>query len=57
MMQLLNHSFIQLIMMKNILKKGKDYVEVLHVEIVIFFEKQMLNICYLNINQFILNPL
>jgi len=39
MMQLLNHSFIQLIMMKNILKKGKDYVEVLHVEIVIFFEK------------------
>lgn len=57
MMQLLNHNFIQLIMMKNTLKKGKDYVEVLHVGIVIFFEKQMLNICYLNINHFILNPL
>ena len=38
-MQLLSPSFIQLIMMKNTLKKGKDYVEVLHVEIVIFFEK------------------
>ena len=38
-MQLLNHNFIQLIMMKNTLKKGKDYVEVLHVGIVIFFEK------------------
>jgi hypothetical protein len=37
-MQLLSLSFIQLIMIKNILKKGKDYVEVLHVVIVIFFE-------------------